>query len=109
MENLTIRFSHWYDKLRVVSKENPQARLLQVLVVNMSDLHPVFLDYDTQNHLFEFKSKGEHLLLIFEGATGLFTTIRPAWPMQKREYYMSNVGRLFNIVLAPPKSKGTPN
>ena len=97
--SLTIKFSHKYDKLRAMD-EHEQPKLLQVLDVELSDLSPDFLDYDTAivgGGYYKLPKKGKYLLLMFEGNHGLFTTLRAAWPPQKAAFYRNNIGNRFTV------------
>lgn len=100
MRNIT--FSHQYTKLKGMGTK---ALLIAVFPYTVSkDTPREFLEYDTSydgGH-YELK-KGEYVLLLFLGAAGLFTTIRPRksapWmPVgDKLEYYKARVGEFFKI------------
>ena len=100
MINPTVKFSHSYDKLRAVG-DDWTAVLLQVLPVKLESLSREFIDYDTDNDLFTLPSKGNYLLLIFEGMNGTFTTLRRNYPPHKRKYYDKNVGNVFEVLIVP--------
>lgn len=94
----TIKFSHHYAKLRVVSPTY-KATLIEVLPVKLENLLPTFLDYDTDDGLYKLPKRGNYLMLIFEGNHGLFTTLRPAFPQRKVAYYLQAVGEEFEILI----------
>ena len=98
-----IKFSHHYCKLGRPTVES--ATLLQVLDVKKSELSKDFLYYDTRivdGTNYPLKS-GAYLLLIFQSVQSdlVFTTLRPAWPTAKTEYYKSKMGEMFDVVLTP--------
>ena len=91
----TIKFSHQYKKLAVL-RSDMTARLLLVLEVNLEDLKKEFLEYDTEG-IYKLPKKGKYLLLIFQGHTGLFTTLRRNYPSLKRLYYEKAIGETFKV------------
>lgn len=95
---MKIKFSHYYPKLYT---DNgillSSAQLLQVLVVDLSELSKPFLDYDTDNGVYELPNKGKYLLLIYKYGS-LFTTLR-RWTEEKEKYYRENIGKTFDIVV----------
>lgn len=91
----TIKFSHFYQKLD--GMVNHTAVLLDVLPVKLEDLSAEFLAFDTDSGRFKLPKRGNYLLLIFKGYTGLFPTLRAAWPTAKLEYYRSAIGEEFKI------------
>lgn len=93
-----ISFSHRYRKLCVLDVSQ-EARLLLVIDVNLKDLPEHFLQYDTDDGLFELPKSGKYLLLVFSGAKGAFTTLRAAWPPRKEKYYRENIGQIFDVRL----------
>lgn len=107
-----ITFSHLYQKL--LDEHNDMiesATLLDCTLINLEDLHPAFLTYDTDNGKYSLPKQGQYLQLLFlkpkEGeyvsATNLFTTLRRHTP-QKHNYYTSMVGREFEVRYRPPTS-----
>lgn len=95
----TIKFSHNYGKLDGCNFS--RSRLLAVQEVNLKDLPKDFIDYDTSyrigfSHLNYGLKNGKYLLLIFWSGK-LFTTLRPAYPSRKVEYYKSKIGEEFEI------------
>ena len=107
MKTKTIRFSHFYTKLNHTSKSIPTppqyATLLEVFVCNTEELHPGFIEYDTvyfDEKLNKWKNyplpPGKILVLLFDSAGFLFTTIRRYTP-RKHEYYKNSRGELFKI------------
>ena len=108
----TITFSHLYRKL--LDEHNDMiesATLLDCTLINLEDLHPAFLAYDTDHGAYSLPKQGQYLQLLFlkpkEGeyicATNLFTTLRRYTP-QKHNYYTSMVGREFAVQHRPPTS-----
>lgn len=110
-----IKFSHDYKKLYIrdfveideigdeefafAAIQVREAKLLEVLDVNLENLHPSFITYDTDNGKYELPKKGRYLLLIFSKGEGdIFTTIR-RFTMQKAEYYVEKRGEIFEVVI----------
>lgn len=98
---LKIKFSHQYWKLE---NQGSKARLIAAVPYKIDDSTPKeFLDYDTyycpDGH-YELKP-GDYVLLLFLGANGVFTTIRPRKGRygDKLEYYSDHVGEEFEIVI----------
>jgi hypothetical protein len=115
MHNLNIRFSRPYSKLVFPSPEYrfcKIAKLLDVLLVELSDLSAEFLAYDTDEGMYPLPKKGKYLMLIFQNKTvyflkpneifrpeqHIFTTIRRETP-EKLQYYRKNIGELFNVII----------
>ena len=109
-KQLSIKFSHIYPKL-LDSHNRPiqEATLLEVLSVDIENLHLPFLTYDTttiKNSKYKLPEKGKFLLLIFLKSVdskntrswNLFTTIRRYTP-KKHKYYVSNIGKTFKIII----------
>ena len=104
--NPTIKFSHKYPKLAFGGPDKwvKQAVLLQVLKVNLGELSPAFLKYDTGNGMYRFSHREtEMYLLLFSVNDGLmdfeylFSTVRP---LTSGNYYPSHVGHTFDILIA---------
>lgn len=101
-----ILFSHIYSKL--LDSHNDvieSAKLIGVFRVNIEDLHPSFLSYDTDNGKYKLPEKGTFLMLLFLKPfetyvtdQNLFTTLRRYTP-QKDTYYWQKVGMDFNIIV----------
>jgi len=99
-----IKFSHKYQK--ILNSHNDvieTATLLQVSIINLEDLSKEFLNYDTDNGVYELPKRGKYLMLIFlkehEDYTtdlNLFTTLRRHTP-EKHSFYMSQIGKVFNV------------
>ena len=101
----TIKFSHYYYKIPIKIKS---CKLIQVFKVSKKDLTDEFLRYDTayfdENagfHYYELKGN-EFLMLIFMYLNDdcdycIFTTLRPAYPESKEQYYRSKIGEEFQI------------
>ena len=106
MPNPVIKFSHSYSKLvdhshwdRIPIKN---AKLLQVVPIEISTLSKTFLNYDTDNGKYALGFSGWYLMLIFQKPSGdLFTTLRTQFNQRgdKRPYYDSLVGKEFDIVI----------
>lgn len=101
-ENI-IKFSHKYKKLHDANGsiiEN--AILLDVIKVNLEDLSKDFLDFDTDNGLFELPETGVYSMLIFKktNTNDIFTTLRK-WSQEKFDFYKSKTGSSFKIQLKP--------
>ncbi len=97
MTHPQIQFSHLYRKLQIALQGTDKAKLLEVITIDIALLSRPFLDYDTDDGLYTLKKNGAHLLLIFLGQGGIFTTIRPAYPPSKYQYYRSKIGTEFQI------------
>jgi len=106
-----IKFSHRYTKLAI---QTECATLIQVFIIDSSELTKEFIEYDTFYGVKEGKPqfyelpKGKLLVLLFQENDNdyLFTTIR-RWTPQKEKYYKSMQGNIFEIVLtstSPDKS-----
>ena len=97
-----IKFAHHYPKLSAIRGREiitiSQARLLQVLTVDLSDLTAEFLDYDTAAGTYQLPTKGKYLILIFlkPGGVDLFTTLR-RWTPEKERHYTAKTGEDFYI------------
>lgn len=88
------------------------AKLLEVIPVELSDLSAEFLEYDTDDCVYELPKKGKYLMLIFQNATiyylkpneifrpqqHIFTTIRRETP-ENLKYYQTNIGEIFNVII----------
>jgi len=105
-----IKFSHVYEKLKHTCEgiliPPEYATLLEVFLVNVEDLHPCFIEYDTlyfdtdpnQRRWVHYKlPTGKVLVLLFKSGCFLFTTIRRYTP-RKYEYYLNSRGEEFKIV-----------
>jgi hypothetical protein len=101
----TIKFSHIYTKL--LDEHNDvieHATLIDVRRVDIARLHQEFLDYDTDDGLYELPPEGNFLMLIFlkppesDGtcAANLFTTLRRS-TTEKDLYYYGAIGETFFI------------
>lgn len=98
---MKIKFSHRYYKLE---NQGGKARLIAAMPYRIDDTTPKdFLAYDTYYYPdghYELKP-GDYVLLLFLGANGVFTTIRPRKGRygDKLEYYSSKIGEEFEIVV----------
>lgn len=96
-----IKFSHQYYKLQT---QGNTALLIAAIPYQINDNTPArFLAYDTYYYPdghYELK-QGEYVLLLFLGASGVFTTIRPRKGRygDKLEYYSGKIGEMFEIVI----------
>lgn len=101
-----IFFSHIYSKLLDSHNDVIEtAKLIGVFCVNLEDLHPSFLAYDTDNGKYKLPRKSDFLMLLFLKPfetyvtdLNLFTTLRRYTP-QKDTYYRQKVGMDFDIVV----------
>jgi len=101
-----IKFSHQYKKL--LDTDNniiSTATLLGVFTVDLADLNPELIDYDTDSGLYQLPDSGIFLMLMFrkpeishECAENLFITLR-RHTMPKQKYYRDNIGKVFDVVL----------
>lgn len=93
----SIKFSHRYAKMPI---DPSPSMLLEVFVVD-DDLHPKFVNYDTQisgGGKYNL-SDGKKLVLLLQTPGGdLWTTIRRHTD-SKHEYYRSTRGTMFSIVV----------
>jgi hypothetical protein len=102
---MNIKFSHRYKKLLNENNEVVKtATLLHVQIVNLEDLSPGFLCYDTDDGKYKLPSWGKYLMLIFlkpeteNTGANLFTTLRRYTP-EKYVYYCNGIGRTFDVVV----------
>lgn len=101
---MKIKFSHYYNKLFADGKAIKRAKLLETIPVNLEDLHPSFIAYDTDNGAYELPKKGKYIMLIFaKGNNDIFTTIRRFTP-QKFEDYKAKRGEVFQIIIEEEKN-----
>ena len=101
-----IKFSHCYQKL--LNSHNDvieTAKLIEVLLVDLEDLHPWFISYDTDNGKYKLPKKGKYLMLIFlkpheDYVTDLniFTTLRRYEP-GKHGFYQGKLGQDFDVLV----------
>jgi len=94
----SIKFSYPFKKLFINSALIETALLLQVLIIDLTDITQEMRDYDTDFGAYPLPAKGSYLMLIFmkQNGAGLFTTMRRATP-SKLEYYRSLVGQWFGL------------
>jgi len=100
---LVIKFSHKYPKLMGLEGEFvEEAKLLEVVVVDLEDLSPSFLEYDSDYGKFEFPESGRYLMLIFlkPDSNNLFTTLRKGTEEIEHKY-RSGIGKKFKIGFKP--------
>ena len=96
-----IKFSHQYYKLE---NQGDKARLIAAMPYRIDDATPKdFIAYDTYYYPdghYELKP-GDYVLLLFLGANGVFTTIRPRKGRygDKLDYYSGKIGEEFEIVI----------
>ena len=98
---LKIKFTHQYYKLQ---SQGDRARLIAAIPYSIDkDTPSDFLAYDTWYYMDgHYKLKpGDYVLLLFLGANGVFTTIRPRKGRygDKLEYYSAHIGEEFEIVI----------
>lgn len=98
---LKIKFSHHYYKLQA---QGDRVRLIAAMPYRIDENTPRdFLNYDTWYDFachYELKP-GDYVLLLFLGANGVFTTIRPRKGRygDKLEYYSKHINEEFEIVI----------
>lgn len=97
----TIKFSCRYRKLNAAP--DGLAQLIEVIDVELGDLSPAFIAYDTDGGQYKLPGRGKYMMLIFLGSEGIFTTLRSTYPRTKIEYYRSKIGEQFSIQLPPGK------
>lgn len=94
----TIKFSHVYDKF---PPDDDPSVLLEVFTVDVKDLSPEFLEYDTKivdGGRYPLPRNGCFLVLLLYQASNkhLWTTIRRQ-TAEKEAYYRSMIGREFSM------------
>ena len=101
---MIIKFSHIYNKM---PRGFEHSKLLAVLPVNLEDLIPDFLHYDTtdsdggEERQYPLPAKGDYMILLLQAGAGygqLWTTIRRHTP-RKWEYYRSHIGEVADCVV----------
>ena len=93
----TIKFSYPFKKLASNNSLVNQAKLLQVIPVNLEDITQELRDFDTDFGRYPLPAKGKYLMLIFQKSHyDLFTTLRRDTP-EKQEYYLRSVGQVFDL------------
>jgi len=100
-----IKFSHKYKKILNCHNDVIEtATLLQVVQVSLEELSQHFLDYDTDNGVYQLPKRGKYLMLLFlkehEDYTtdlNLFTTLRRSTP-EKFVFYTNNIGKVFQVI-----------
>jgi len=95
-----IKFSHKYKKLKnpdgsIVEK----VKLLDVWFVNLESISKQFINFDTDDGLFQLPEKGNYMALIFLKPSGsdLCITLRSFRP-EKFKHYRSKIGEEFQII-----------
>ena len=91
---MKIKFSHNYKKIAGTT----EARLLEVINVNLQNLSHEFIIYDTDN-IYILPRKGDYMILIFQkihSPSDLFTTLRRRTDKKER-YYRKNIGKIFTL------------
>lgn len=98
---LRINFSHKYNKMPFGFESS---KLLDVLPVQLEDLSPEFLRYDTsyldggEEKQYALPKTGAYMILLLQAGSGagpLWTTIRSQWPPEKLKYYRGHIGEVF--------------
>ena len=105
---LKIKFSHQYYKLQ---NQGRKARLIAAIPYRIDENTPRdFLAYDTWYYMDGHYAlrPGDYVLLLFLGANGVFTTIRPRVGKygDKLEYYSKHIGMIFEIVITQEGEHG---
>ena len=100
----TIKFSHeTYEKFRRIQKKPPfTARLLQVFLLQNTDISGAFREYDTKYYTETgtdyYPLQGRvWIVLLFEAGDLLFTTMRRA-TTPKLHYYKNAQGEHFEVI-----------
>ena len=95
---MKIKFSHNYKKIANIT----EARLLEVINVNLQNLSQEFIAYDTEN-IYKLPKTGNYMILIFHKenenaniSSNIFTTIRRR-TNEKEKYYRENIGKIFTL------------
>lgn len=103
-----IKFSHCYSKIPSISPDGiPKAvRLIQVFETDFKELSEDLREYDCGymdrgKKYYKLPKSGKCLVLLFYTHGMIFTTIRPAFPSRKIEYYKNAVGEMFEIKITP--------
>lgn len=102
-ESLEIKFSHRYKKLMYGDKVCKRLRLLEVVPVNLEDLSPEFIRYDTDDGAYTLPDSGRYMMLIFlkdvsSGSdSNILTTFRKLTPDRLMKYHR-NLGKWFDVV-----------
>lgn len=104
-----IKFSHRFTKLLTgyvlksgVKMWGYEAKLLQVIKSDYSNLTAEFIDYDTDQGIYKLPTSGPCIILIFQKVTivpNLFTTVRSFTPA-KMEKYEKLVGQIIDFQIA---------
>lgn len=96
-----IKFSHKYSKL-LDGKGEPisEAYLIYVGIVNLEELHGMFIDHDTDYGRYKLPQKGKYLMLLFRNIchNKLFTTLR-RHTEKKESYYRNLIGECFDVII----------
>jgi hypothetical protein len=94
---MKIKFSHKYKKLSLLKGWICEsAKLLEVLNVELAELSPEFIDYDTDG-IYPLPKSGRYMMLIFQKEDGnIFTTLRRFTP-DKYSYYNGAIGQEFEV------------
>lgn len=94
---MKIKFSHNYKKIAGIT----EARLIEVINVNLQNLSKEFIEYDTEN-IYKLPKTGNYMILIFHKeceaniSSNIFTTIRRRTD-EKEKYYRENLGKIFAV------------
>lgn len=101
-----IKFVHPFKKLRAAPTN--KALLLDVFMIDVETLSESFIAYDTDHGAYKLPKTGRMMMLLFLGDNGTFTTLRSCYPLEKIDFFRSNIGKMFDIVIAPPEIKPPP-
>lgn len=96
-----IKFSHAYNKLLDLDCSTIRtAKLIEIMVIDLEELHPWFVAYDTDNGKYKLPKKGKYIMLIFlkPKEFNIFTTLRRYTP-GKYGFYQGKLGCDFNILM----------
>lgn len=104
---MPIKFSHKYEKLLKMGQEREkppeEADLISVAAFDLSQMPEDFLAWDTLYYEHDEEKHyplepGKYIVLIFFDKDRLFSTLRP-YTERKFAYYLSMVGRKFDVVI----------
>lgn len=95
-----IKFSHKYKKLKnldgsIVNK----LKLLDVWPITLESISKQFINFDTDDGLYQLPEKGNYMVIVFLKPSGLdlCITIR-SFRQEKFKYYKSKIGEEFDII-----------
>lgn len=98
---MKIKFSHKYSKLCTGNNFCKNLFLLDVVNIKLEEMSKCFIEYDTDEGLFQLPGKGDYMMLLFmkdntSCGTNLMTTLRRRTP-DKEKYYRSLIGQWLEV------------